>query len=603
MSKTFALLNPMKTLLALLFLVLVSVCAPMSMNGQQQNYPGGTSSSSGSGIPYGTGGGTAQAQTVTTTPNITALTTGTYVTWLPTAANTAAAPTLAAGTTAATAITKCGTVALVAGDLLSTVWAVAQYDGTEWVLQDPVQFGCSEGGLPTSAGTANAQTLTVSPAITAYITGAVFNFTPGVANTGATTVAVSGLGTKNITKCGTTALVANDLTTTAIAIILYDGTEFQLLNPQATACGTVAVPSPIGGAISRVNQGCFGNLNVSGGVVTQSLGWTTASGDFLVLQVAGLSITITSATASGATMTQDATVTDGFANTTALMRLANTGSVSSVTVNFTGSNGSIVGLCAAEYRGVSPTATPVNTAVVGSSGAVNTNTWTNGAYTAAYGNLVLSGAGEKQGGGVWGAGSGWTMVANFSAMANSSLMMEEQLNVSAGSFTGTGTWSLGAGGAHYTYYTVSYQAALPPQTVYVTGNYTNATTSFTPVTGVSFAVNATTNYKVTCDLDYQTSATTADIKIEWTGPASPTAVTYDFKADLTATTSATDSVATAFATSLAGTGTPTTAANLPLRTSLTLINGANAGTLQLQAAATGTGTITIIPGSCTELTQ
>jgi hypothetical protein len=231
----------MKRFLIAALAVFAGVCVAAAQQGPPAGAYGsgaGGGSGGGSGIPYGTGGGTAQAQTVTTTPNITALTTGTYVTWLPTAANTAAAPTLAAGTTAATAITKCGTVALVAGDLLSTVWAVAQYDGTEWVLQNPVQFGCSEGGLPTSGGTANAQTLTVSPAITAYITGVVFNFTPGVANTGATTVAISGLGTKNITKCGTTALVANDLTTTAIAIILYDGTEFQLLNPQATACGS-----------------------------------------------------------------------------------------------------------------------------------------------------------------------------------------------------------------------------------------------------------------------------------------------------------------------------------------------------------------------------
>jgi hypothetical protein len=183
-------------------------------------------------IPYGTGGGMAQAQTVTTTPNITTLVTGTFVTWLPVAANTAAAPTLAAGTTAATAITKCGTVALVAGDLLSTVWAVAQYDGTEWVLQNPVQFGCSEGGFPATGGTANAQTLAVTPAITAYSAGMVFNFTP-LANTGAVTLAVSGLTPKAVTKFGNIALVANDLTTSIAAVVVYDGTEFQLLNPQA----------------------------------------------------------------------------------------------------------------------------------------------------------------------------------------------------------------------------------------------------------------------------------------------------------------------------------------------------------------------------------
>jgi hypothetical protein len=241
-------------------LLLLAILLVVSVKGhaQQANFPPVTSGG-GSGIPYGTGGGTAQAQTVTTTPNITALTTGTYVTWLPTAANTAAAPTLAAGTTAATTITKCGTVALVPGDLLSTVWAVAQYDGTEWVLQNPVQFGCSEGGLPTTGGTANAPTLTVAPAITAYSPGMVFNFTNGAANTGATTIAISGLAAKNVTKCGTTALVANDLTVAATAVILYDGTEFQLLNPQATGCGAAAinnmiVPRDVNWAMAGINE-------------------------------------------------------------------------------------------------------------------------------------------------------------------------------------------------------------------------------------------------------------------------------------------------------------------------------------------------------------
>jgi len=135
------------------------------------------------------------------------------------------------------------------------------------------------------------------------------------------------------------------------------------------------------------------------------------------------------------------------------------------------------------------------------------------------------------------------------------------------------------------------------QTAFLTSNYTNATTTFSNVTGISFSVEASTNYKVTCDLDYQTSATTADIKIQWTGPASPTAVTYDLATEVTASTLSA-SVATAFSTALSEAGTPTITTNFPLRTTLTLINGANAGTIQLQAAATGTGTITVVPGSC-----
>lgn len=159
-------------------------------------------------------------------------------------------------------------------------------------------------------------------------------------------------------------------------------------------------------------------------------------------------------------------------------------------------------------------------------------------------------------------------------------------------YTGTNIWRL---------VSVSFASTLN-QTAYLTTTYTNATTTFSNVTGLTFTVLANKNYKITCDLDYQTSATTADIKLQWTGPATPTAVSYDMVAALTSTTLAGELVATAFSTSLAGAGTPSTATNLPVRTTMTLINGANAGTVQLQAAATGAGTVSIIPGSC-ELNQ
>jgi hypothetical protein len=223
------------------------------------------------------------------------------------------------------------------------------------------------------------------------------------------------------------------------------------------------IAGPCWGAIARVNQGCFGNITITGTeTITQTLGWTTASGDFLVLTISGLSITITSATGSGTGMTQDVTVTDPNLNTEALMRLANTGSVSSVTVNFTGSNGSVVTLCAAEYSGVSTSATPVNTAVTGFSGFVNNNTWTNGSYTATTGNLVIAGAEDEIGGtGSWGVTGSWTLVTSFGTLSGTSVgaMLEEQLNVSAGAFIGTGTWPRGVtDGAKYTYFTVSYPA-------------------------------------------------------------------------------------------------------------------------------------------------
>ena len=89
-------------------------------------------------------------------------------------------------------------------------------------------------------GSGTALTATPSPAIPALASGLYINLLSGYANSGTTpTFAPNGLTAKTITKCGTTALVANDINTTAIAELVYDGTEWQLLNPQVTPCGTL----------------------------------------------------------------------------------------------------------------------------------------------------------------------------------------------------------------------------------------------------------------------------------------------------------------------------------------------------------------------------
>lgn len=87
-------------------------------------------------------------------------------------------------------------------------------------------------------GSAQAQTVTLSPAATALTPGLTVRWKPAAANTGSgPTLAVNGLPATTITKCGTSALVANDLTTANVATAVYDGTEFQLLNPMAAGCG------------------------------------------------------------------------------------------------------------------------------------------------------------------------------------------------------------------------------------------------------------------------------------------------------------------------------------------------------------------------------
>lgn len=79
----------------------------------------------------------------------------------------------------------------------------------------------------TVGGTVDAITLTPSPAITTYSAGQEVLFIASGANTGATTVNVSGLGVKSITKNGATALSAGDIASGAMVRIVYDGTRFQ----------------------------------------------------------------------------------------------------------------------------------------------------------------------------------------------------------------------------------------------------------------------------------------------------------------------------------------------------------------------------------------
>lgn len=136
-----------------------------------------------------------------------------------------------------------------------------------------------------------------------------------------------------------------------------------------------------------------------------------------------------------------------------------------------------------------------------------------------------------------------------------------------------------------------------PGTVFLTGSaYTNATTGLTNVTGLLFPVAANTNYTATCKLTWQGSAGTTGPKWTFTGPAAPTAVNIGAVSAVTATTF-TQGVSTAFGTSVNNAGTITTATNFTDTVTLQLINGANAGTVQLQAAANGAGTLTVQPGS------
>jgi hypothetical protein len=91
----------------------------------------------------------------------------------------------------------------------------------------------SFGSFLTVSGT-DTITATVSPALTAYASGQMFAFVAANTNTGAVTINISTLGAKAITKNGNTALSAGDLTANYLFVIVYDGTQFQVVGVSAT---------------------------------------------------------------------------------------------------------------------------------------------------------------------------------------------------------------------------------------------------------------------------------------------------------------------------------------------------------------------------------
>jgi hypothetical protein len=140
-----------------------------------------------------------------------------------------------------------------------------------------------------------------------------------------------------------------------------------------------------------------------------------------------------------------------------------------------------------------------------------------------------------------------------------------------------------------------------PQTVMLTSQYTNSTTSFTNVTGgnnLAFTLDASTTYQGTCVLYYQ-AASTGGLNIEFTGPASPTFVTYGLILPVSVSAFAGSGVATAYSTSL-GSAVTTAATNFPAIVTFGISNGSTSGTLQLLAKSSAAVQLQIQTGSyCT----
>lgn len=137
-----------------------------------------------------------------------------------------------------------------------------------------------------------------------------------------------------------------------------------------------------------------------------------------------------------------------------------------------------------------------------------------------------------------------------------------------------------------------------PQTFYTTTTYTNATTTLANLTGLSFPVNASRNYHAICNVTWSTTNNTGGPKYAWTGPGGAySALTASVLSPVTVASFATATVTT-YSSAMANTGTVTAGLTFTDVISFSVMNSAGtSGTVQLQFAANGVGTLTALPAS------
>lgn len=233
-------------------------------------------------------------------------------------------------------------------------------------LGTPLDGGTSTGGV-------NIYNFDVDSDLTAFAVGQKFSVIAHQTNSGAPTCSINGITPLSITKNGTTALAAGDITLSAVMLLYYDGGQLQLTNPStSTSTGTVSsvgltAPSDLFAVAGTpiTSSGTLAITKASQTANTVFAGPASGSPDIptmRVLQPADLPTATT--VAQGAVQLATAAVTKAAASTSmpaAVGTMASHPGVAKAWVNFVG-NGSI-GACTinASYNVTSVTKTTTGT--------------------------------------------------------------------------------------------------------------------------------------------------------------------------------------------------------------------------------------------------
>ena len=181
----------------------------------------------------------SDAYAVTFSPAISSYAAGQQFVFMIGTANTGAA-TLNVNGLGARTIKKGGSSDLSDGDLQVGQLAFIGYDGSNFQLLSTTSGTVDQGGSSlygVDGGATDAYAATLTPAISAYVTGATFRIKCNTKSTGAATLNLNSLGAKTIKAPYGADLGNQDIAAGQIIEVIYDGTNFQMLSPVFGAVG------------------------------------------------------------------------------------------------------------------------------------------------------------------------------------------------------------------------------------------------------------------------------------------------------------------------------------------------------------------------------
>lgn len=123
-------------------------------------------------------------------------------------------------------------------------WTLKLHDGADWIVLGSIHAGDNAflpyhgtGALKyvsfaSDSGSANAAVITPVPAVSSYAAGLTVILKPAASTTGAATLAVSGLDAQDIKLADGTDTVAGSMLAGGVYMLVHDGTDFILCNPE-----------------------------------------------------------------------------------------------------------------------------------------------------------------------------------------------------------------------------------------------------------------------------------------------------------------------------------------------------------------------------------